>query len=346
MQHTASLKKAVYQSLAIATMAVSASAVMAAEPSHLEHPHSAGTFMFEYKYMRMSMDGLRDGTDDVSSAEARDMMGDYGHMMVPTDMTMNMHMFMPMYNITKDLSVMLMANYISNEMEMEGMMGDMDMESSGIGDTEVSMSYKFADDSMAFSFGLSIPTGSIDEDDTMDMLMANGMVMKDMPMNLPYAMQLGSGTYDVEPSLTYLGAYYDLRYGAQVSYKYRIDENDNGYTLGDEATAMAWIRKPVAGVNLSAELEVVRWGDIEGEDPDVMKTMFMDMNGMIMPMKASPTNFTSNYGGKRAELTVGAAMPVGMATVGLEVGYPVYQDLNGLQMKRAMSFALSAAAMF
>lgn len=304
--------------------------VNAAEPSHLEMPHSAGTFMVEVSAMRMNMSGLRADSDDVSTAEA---ISDFGYVMLPTDMTMDMLMVMPMYNITKDLSTMLMMGYISNSMDMTNGAGTCTstMETSGISDTQASLSYKFMDDMFAASMELSIPTGSIDESTTMKM----GAMC--MPMTMehgPYQMQLGSGTYDVTPSLTYLGAYFSLRYGAQVSYKYRIDENDNGYTLGDEATAKLWIRKPISMVTLSGELDFKRWGDIEGVDPDVPA---------MMP---TPTVRTSNSGGSIAEITIGAEVPVSMVSLGLDLTMPVYQDYNGLQMKRSMSAALSVSAMF
>ncbi len=318
----------------------------AAEPSHLEHPHGAGTFMIEGIYMRMNMDGLRTGTDDVNSSDATSMTGPYKHMMVPTDMTMDMFMLMPMYNFTKDFSVMLMFNYLNNDMNMTGMC-DTSMSTSGVGDTQAGFNYKFLDGEMAASLDLNIPTGSIDEKTKMKMMM-NGMCME-MEMKAPYAMQLGSGTYDLTPSLTYMSGYYDIRYGAQISYKYRMGENDNNYTLGNEATAKLWIRKPAFGVTFSGELELKRWGDIEGKDAEInTMTQAMSMNGgaMTVNMKQSPTNYTTNYGGARADLTLGVDIPVSLAYVTADIILPLYQDLNGLQMKRSTSFKLGVGAMF
>ena len=300
----------------------------AAEPGHLEMPHSKGAFMLEYKYMHMNMEGLQSGTDGVSNTAAFAS----GEAVVPTKMTMDMHMLMPMYNITKNTSVMLMAGYVSNNMDMEMANGhEMAMDTSGLSDTSASVSHKFADDMLAASFAVSIPTGSIDEEVTMHMPMA-------MTMAAPYAMQLGSGTYDVTPSLTYLGANFDLRYGAQVSYKLRTGENDNGYTLGNAAEAMAWVRKPVMGVTMDAELSVKKWGAIDGTDPAILQA--------VMTNKAAATSFPQNYGGTMATVSVGASMPVAMINVGAELNMPVYQDLNGLQMQRKMGAAVSLTAMF
>lgn len=301
------------------------------DPAHLEHPHGAGTFMVEYKFMRMYMDGLLQGDEDISTDEARAL----GYSAIPTKMTMDMHMLMPMYNFTRELSIMAMFNYLSNSMEMEHQMGTMthpgDMETSGLGDTDLSVTYKNSDLGVAGTLSVSVPTGSVSEDTTMHMA-----GMSDMTMTAPYAMQLGSGTYDITPYLTYLGAYYSLRYGAQVSYTYRLGENDKGYTLGNKAKAMAWVRKPVGPVVLDADVSYTRWGDVEGRHEDIPTA---DESTSIT---AKPTN----YGGAAVDASFGVAVPVGMASVGADVAMPLMQDLNGVQMKRTWTVSLAVSAMF
>ncbi len=80
--------------------------------------------------------------------------------------------------------------------------------------------------------GLSAPTGSIDE------RMSSGARMG-------YPMQLGSGTWDLKPSLTWLGQSGDWSYGSQVSAVLHLDENDNGYTLGDSAMLTGWLNRRI-----------------------------------------------------------------------------------------------------
>ena len=53
-----------------------------------DHTHHAGGFMFTYRYMLMNMDGMRIGTNGVSSQR---VLEDF--MVTPTDMDMQMHMF-------------------------------------------------------------------------------------------------------------------------------------------------------------------------------------------------------------------------------------------------------------
>ena len=60
-----------------------------------------------------------------------------------------------------------------------------------------------------------------------------------------YGMQLGSGTWDFLPSLTYTGACRRVSFGAQASGTVRLEhENDSGYALGDVFQASAWGGSP------------------------------------------------------------------------------------------------------
>lgn len=65
-----------------------------------------------------------------------------------------------------------------------------------------------------FNAGLSLPTGSIDKQDATPM----GPNSK-----LPYPVQLGSGTYDLLPGLTYNGQDRDLSWGAQSSQRNHLE---------------------------------------------------------------------------------------------------------------------------
>ncbi|MGD8593111.1 MAG: hypothetical protein PVF82_09790, partial [Gammaproteobacteria bacterium] len=77
--------------------------------SHIHHQHGKGGFMFELRYMRMDMEGLLDGTDnvntkDISGAQMSPTgpMKDprFPYMMAPTKMSMDMIMGMAMYGFT------------------------------------------------------------------------------------------------------------------------------------------------------------------------------------------------------------------------------------------------------
>jgi hypothetical protein len=317
--------------------------------AHIHHGHGKGMWMFEYRFMRMSMDGLLDGTDEVNTQDISGvLMADPSmpatslgkeYRMAPTSMTMDMHMLMVMYGLTDKLSLMGMVNYLNNDMDMVMHMfmpnGDLmmtmegSMETSGLGDTIIGGMYSINKEWMA-SAGLSIPTGAVDEQTTM--VMRNPVTGAENPpieMRAPYAMQLGSGTYDLIPSVTYRGSTDKIGYGAQASYTLRLGENDEKYTLGNRFELTGW-GKYVVNNNflVSGRLAILNWDKIDGQDPKIMPKM-------------NVTNDPNNYGGTRADLLVGANGFFDKGhMVGAEFGVPVYQDLNGPQMKTEWIFSL------
>lgn len=280
--------------------------------------HGAGMWMLEYRYMRMNMDGLLDGTDSVAAANAVNSAG-VPYEMLPTTMSMDMHMLMAMYGITNDLSAMAMGNYLNNVMSMEMHHGTTamhnDMETSGIGDTQLAVSYAISNP-LTVTLGVSIPTGSNDE----QVVMMPG----DPKIRAGYGMQLGSGTFDLMPSVTWNRTSSNFQWGGQGSYVYHLGSH-NGYTLGDKVEASAWTKYQLnPGVWASARLALSFWDKIDGSDPKMDATM-------------SPEMDANAQGGTRADALIGISggKPMGL-TLGLEFGIPVYQNLNGPQMKTTL----------
>ena len=121
----------------------------------MDHGHGKGMWMFGYEFMGMHMEGLLDGTDSVDSRDIsgalpgpiKDPSKDY--MMSPTEMRMDMHMFMLMYGLTNKISIMGMFSYLDNEMDMVMHMPTMDMfgdmDTNGLGDTVLEGLYSIND---------------------------------------------------------------------------------------------------------------------------------------------------------------------------------------------------------
>ena len=72
-----------------------------------DHLHEKGSWMASYRLMSMEMDGMRDGTDELTSQEvfAR------GFTVTPTDMHTKMHMFSLMHAPTDTLTIMAMITF-------------------------------------------------------------------------------------------------------------------------------------------------------------------------------------------------------------------------------------------
>lgn len=292
------------------------------------HTHPAGMWMVTYKFMHMNMNGLRDGTTNVDRSSVGFMRNKpYNYMMIPTSMTMDMHMLMIMYGVTDRLTLMAMANYQANEMKMVMDMGpgnmiatEPPMRTSGFGDIELRGIYKI-NEHFVGSLGLSLPTGSIEEEfETMH-----------MTFRAPYDMQLGSGTYDLKPALTYNGFSDDKNWnwGAQAMYTIHPGKNGNDWSFGDNLKLTSWLQRAIGPVTSWVRLAYNNTGRITGEDPEIGK-----INHPAMGMGASmPDADPNNYGGQRLDGLIGVNYTKGPISFGVEGGIPFYQDLNGLQLK-------------
>lgn len=305
------------------------------------HTHPAGMWMFTYKFMHMNMSGLRDGTSNVSVSDVIPMMGTkYGYMMAPTEMTMDMHMFMVMYGITDRLTLMGMANYQKNKMEMLMNMGmgkgntqEPPMRTSGFGDTELRWVYKI-NKYLVGSLGLSLPTGDIEKE----------FITMKRRYRIPYGMQLGSGTYDLKPAITYNNLSSDAKWnwGTQAQYTWHTAKNGNDWSYGDSFKVTGWLQRAFGPATSWLRLAYNNAGRIKGHDPEIQKLLDPD------PMKgaSSPDADPGNYGGQRLDGMLGLIFLKGPFSIGVEGGVPLYQDLNGLQLKTTWFINIGIQVMF
>jgi len=178
-----------------------------------DHRMKRGDFMVSYRYMNMDMDGSRDGTEQIAPTEiattvANPFAGAAGQpptlRVVPTEMTMEMHMFGGMYGLSDRITLMAMTSYVRKEMDhttfMGGMgdtvLGEFTTQSSGIGDTTLGAIVGLDDGSdhdrqINLNLLVSVPTGSNTRTD--EILTPMGTTPSP---RLPYPMQIGTGTWD------------------------------------------------------------------------------------------------------------------------------------------------------
>lgn len=322
------------------------------------HLAGKGKVMLMYTPMFMKMDGSRIGTKSVSPETIVTTVPNRFDMnpgmpgvqpatlrIAPDEMSMEMHMLSAMYGITDSISLMVMTAYVEKRMTMitfqdpagATRLGVTEGSTEGIGDTTVALAFnlwKGHGHRVNGTLGVSIPTGSIDETGTM-LMPHNAM----MTMRSSYGMQLGTGTYDLVPSLTYMGNSGRLGWGAQ--YKARIaleGENDEGYRWGNQHEVTAWLSYSLTeGLSGTARLAASTQDQIHGADPNI--------RGIFQG------TYPEFYGGDRIEAFLGlnGRMKLGDGTIarlGVEAGVPLYQDLNGPQLQRDWSLAFTAAIHF
>lgn len=290
-----------------------------------DHMHGKGEWMFSYRYMYMNMEDLKQGNSDASFDDAL-----AAYMVSPTQMPMNMHMLGSMYAPSDRLTLMVMFNYLTMSMDhITRMGGTFTTETAGFGDVSLSGMYKLLDKNRQVvhaRLGISIPTGSISEEDVTP-------ASAPSTVELPYPMQLGSGNFDTQVAVTYLFQSAIFSYGAQLSSVVRVDENDREYSLGNRYALKQWMGLKLGShFSLGATLEGLLVGDINGADPNLNPMMVI-------------TADTNNSGGNilNGGLGVNYYIPTGTLQnlrFGLEFGYPLYQDLNGIQLKNRETLTL------
>ncbi|MBZ6378144.1 alpha-amylase [Pacificimonas flava] len=308
-----------------------------------DHRHAAGELMFSYRLMHMEMSGVQVGTGDISAdTVATTIPNRFSGMagqpptlrIVPKSMRMDMHMLGGMYGLSDRVTLMGMANYVTREMDLityqggmgTAVLGDFGTAPGGFGDTSLTALIGLGE-TVHLNAGISIPTGPITKSG--DVLTPMGMRQE---MRLPYPMQLGSGTWDLLPGITYTDRTGPFGWGGQVKGTLRLGENDENYHLGDTVTGTAWAAyalDPAVSVSLRAEGESV--GRIEGIDPAIMgpvQTANPDFSGGERVTAFAGLNLVATHG------------PLAAWRLGLEAGMPVVQDLNGPQMPRDWSLTL------
>jgi hypothetical protein len=302
-----------------------------------DHTHQRGEWMFSYRYMVMDMAGNGRGTDSVSRQTIATTVPNrfFGRPMqpptlrvVPTRMTMQMHMAGVMYAPTDRVTLMGMFNYVDKEMDHitfaggsgDTVLGRFTTRTRGLGDTRLAALIDLGGTGnrrLHATLGVSLPTGDIDQED--QVLAPNGMRPE---LRLPYPMQLGSGTYDLIAGLTYAERHGRLGWGSQWQSTFRIGENDQDYRLGDEHHLTAWGSWRLAE-SVSASLRGT-WrqrGNIDGIDPRI-----------VAPVQTADPD---NQGYRRFDLGAGVnwLLPGRRHRLALEATVPVFQDLRGPQLE-------------
>ncbi|MEQ1739474.1 MAG: DUF3570 domain-containing protein [Methyloglobulus sp.] len=319
----------------------------------------AGDMMVGYRYQWSSQGGaMLNGLNAVDnpSVIAGGCAGNPCYM-TPDSMTMHMHMLDLMVAPTDWLTLMLMPQFMDMNMSLRGLSTEfIDLghnlnghyghhvqnghETGGIGDLGMYALFKVLDGNshhLQVTAGFSAPTGDVDIQMRRNHQTDGGFIH--------YGMQLGSGTWDFKPSITYSGQIEQVSWGAQASGTLRMeDQNKSGYKLGDIFQATAW-----GGYNLTPWLTAsvrgvyTTQGGIEGEYPGAHSdsaNLFINADGSPTSiLKFGPMDYPQNYGGKYGDVGFGlsASVPSGnFAGNGVSVEWlqPVYTNVNGYQLDR------------
>jgi len=191
--------------------------------------------------------------------------------------------------------------------------------SDGLGDVSLKGVYAISvapGRSTFLNVGVSLPTGDIDaSDDTPAAVNAQ----------LPYPMQLGSGTWDLQPGITWSRQDKAWFWGAQAQATIRLGYNDNDYSLGDRLELGGWVtRKLSAAVKGSLRVKGQTWGEIDGADPKLNPVVVATADPALLGGSRVDLLFGLNFYGSDGAFSGNR--------FAIEVGTPVHENLDGLQM--------------
>jgi len=292
-----------------------------------DHPHKKGEVMFSYRFMRMEMSDLQDGTHDISREDSVSSTGSYKFLNAPIEMHTNMQMFGGMYGINDYLTGIVMIPYLNKKMQVRQRADEMQrftVSSRGFGDvklTGIVTLKKKLNSKWLLNFGISIPTGETNVKD--DMVMMNGTHSHS---TLGYGMQLGSGTYEPILKIGYNKKWDKFSFGWDASGVWRLYQNEDDYHLGDE----------YQGTLYSAFL-LNDWISLSGRIDGKWRRKISGAHAHHSNMLMSPA-FSKDQGQKKLNLYGGInfIIPKGELKgnrLALEYSGPIYQYYDGLQMK-------------
>ena len=243
---------------------------------------------------------------------------------LPTVIDQQVHVLSVGYSVNDDWRVHVSLPYISQSTDHISIVPGYEnftIDTDGTGDRVISVSHRLVattEDVWWFTIGTSLPTGSIDE--TGDTPRAAG------DQQLPYTMQLGSGTYDFPLEFSYqsLGKHdFSLSMSAMV----RTGKNDRDYRLGNSYGIsgnynfqLTPTLKPYLGMAYQYR------SAIHGQDDEIIVD-----GAFVYP--ASITN-PHLYGGKKVSAELGIRWQFSeFYAISAEFSKPIYQHLNGPQPK-------------
>ena len=290
-----------------------------------------------FVYKRSNLDGYLNGSSKVSNQDVlydgSEERTDKNFPILPTVISQEAYITSISYFFDPEQSISLSIPYIIQSTDHDSIIPNYDhfnISSDGIGDITVNYSAlltSWEDKKVTFSVGISVPTGSIDEKG--DTPRAAG------DQQLPYTMQLGSGTWDLPIGMSYSQDTEKYSWGTNIFTKLHTGKNDRNYRLGNSIALSVWKKWYInETIHPLGKIVYQEWGHIMGQDNNIT------VSNPNFPYPAGITN-PKFYGGKKLNLVTGGDVFIGSQKYSIEIGIPIYQSLNGVQPKENLHFSLS-----
>ncbi len=293
-----------------------------------DHLMPAGEFMISVVFQNQNMEGNLWGTD---SLDVDDILEFWT--VAPVNMSSTSSTIYFLIGVTESLTLegTVVATHVRMENWMPGTSSDSyffyETSELGIGDVKVSALWSIFDEGpyrAHIHAGVSLPVGMVNST-------GSNPFSGGQSVYLGYPMQIGSGTFDFLPGFTFQAQNELASFGLQGKATMRnFRQNSGGWRLGNRYMGTAWGAYRFSDyISASARLEAATWGDVKGSD------------ARLDPL-FSPANDPNSMGGTRVDLPLGVNVFFPESRIGgyrfsVEGSIPLYQDLNGPQLKHDWS---------
>ena len=292
-------------------------------------------FMLSIRHGIMQMEGSILNGDNITDSEILEIPNELGNTpanlsVIPKSMDMRMTMIDGMYAPTNNLTLMLMATYVSKDMQLNtfspmmarGLIGQFSTGTSDLSDVSFSGLFRINQNhNSKWHAEISLKKSIGKNDLTAIALTPMGTKMK---MIMPYAMQSGDKSTSLILGLTNTRKLNrDIVWGNQLKRKMVISES--AWSYSDQTEFSSWVQYPFSNsVSISSRLKFTNQGVLSGRN-------------LLISAPVQTAN-PKNYGGKELHLGIGINValdlfPGGKEHIGLEILKPLNQDKNNLQMK-------------
>ncbi|MFT4647421.1 MAG: hypothetical protein ACI87O_000893 [Planctomycetota bacterium] len=281
-----------------------------------------GHVKLSLEHKRTELSGLRNGTHNTSPATLLGM----GYSRVPTTGSIERTEIRAEYGLADATSLRLTIPIESRSIRFEDGSGSGTREKShGLADVElgvgVELSHKDGERA-ELELLVAVPTGTTRARE-------GNSVGPSQPL-LPYALQLGGGTYALKPAFTWTHWSRQWSFGTSGQATLPLGTNDQGWSAGNELRLNSWVSRRVDPFrSLVLGMEYRHQDSVQGQDSNMDETF--------------DPSFDSNFTGvKTLSFDLGVHIIVeGNNRLAFEIGAPIWQETDGPQVEEDYHFSLA-----
>ena len=281
-----------------------------------------GHVRLSVEHSRTELDGLRTGTSNTSAST---LLGS-GYSRVPTAGSVDRTELRAEYGLGNATTLRLTIPIEARTLRFENGAGNITHESAqGLADvllgTGVELSHKDGERA-EIELMVSVPTGTIRAREGSSGGPADPL--------LPYTLQLGGGTYAINPGFTWTHWSRRWSFGTSAHASIPLGRNDQGWSRGDELRVNSWVSRridPFRSVVIGAEYR--QENSVQGRDSNMDEAF-------------DPSFDPAFTGNKALYLDFGLHMIAESDNrLAFEIGFPVWQETEGPQVEEDYHFSVA-----